>query len=222
MSYTPINKNNKNYFDNNINNNDYHQSNNRIENPTRNPFFDINKNLSPNDNKFQENQIQNNTYDFPQLKFEEILKSMKKSYENYLKMGLNLNALFYAEKIFYLSLKKEEEIFSLFFPNTNLNFSNLNCTTFNINQQQHNDSNKNNCLIYKFSEELYNFAYCLYMNKEYFRCVNLIQKYNMKYYNIKFLNLLGQALYASEDYESVILNLDKDNIDFIESKIFFF
>jgi len=36
----------------------------------------------------------------------------------------------------------------------------------------------------------------------------------MTYYNQKFLNLLGQALLASEDYESVLTYLDKDDIKY--------
>jgi len=49
-----------------------------------------------------------------------------------------------------------------------------------------------------------------YLNQEYYRCINLIQKYNMAYYNIIFLNLLGQALTECEDYEGVINFLQKE------------
>jgi len=49
-----------------------------------------------------------------------------------------------------------------------------------------------------------------FLNQEYYRCINLIQKYNMTYYNIIFLNLLGQALTECEDYEGVINFLQKD------------
>lgn len=62
------------------------------------------------------------------------------------------------------------------------------------------------------SDHLFDLAQCFYLNKEYYRCVNLIQKYNLTYYNLKFLNLLGQALMSCEDYEAVITYLDKDSI----------
>jgi anaphase-promoting complex subunit 6 len=107
--------------------------------------------------------------------YEELVISMKYSITKYIEMGLYSNALFYADKIFYLSLNKD---------------------------------------LYIISDHLYDLARCFYLNKEYYRCVNLIQKYNMTYYNLKFLNLLGQALTACEDYESVISYLDKDNIQF--------
>lgn len=61
---------------------------------------------------------------------------------------------------------------------------------------------------------IYDISKCFYLNKEYYRCVNIIQKYNMVYYNIHFLNLLGQALLACEDFESVITYLDKENLTF--------
>ena len=138
-------------------------------------------------------QINENT----KVKFDDIILNMNNYINQYIYMGIYSNALFYAEKVFFLTLKREEEI------------SNL------INN---NNSNNNYNPIYQLSEQLYNFANCLFLNKEYFRCVNLIQKYNMTYYNIKFLNLLGQALFASEDYESVILYLDKPFFQFIESK----
>ena len=64
------------------------------------------------------------------------------------------------------------------------------------------------------SDNIYDLAYCLYLNKEYSRCVNLIQKYNMPYYNLKFLILLGEALFSCEDYEGVITFLEKESISF--------
>ena len=66
------------------------------------------------------------------------------------------------------------------------------------------------------------FSKCLYLNKEYSRCVNFIQKFNMIYYNLNFLILLGQALYACEDYESLINYLEKENISFETEKNFSF
>lgn len=67
------------------------------------------------------------------------------------------------------------------------------------------------------TENIFMFAKCLYLNKEYSRCVNLIQKYNVIYYNINFLILYGQALFNCDDYESVILYLEKDPITFESS-----
>ena len=64
------------------------------------------------------------------------------------------------------------------------------------------------------SENIFTLAKCLYLNKEYSRCVNLIQKYNMVYFNLNFLILIGQALYNCEDYESLISFLEKDPITF--------
>ena len=63
-------------------------------------------------------------------------------------------------------------------------------------------------------ENIYIFAKCLFLNKEYSRCVNLIQKYNVIYNNINFLILYGQALFNCEDYDSVISYLEKDSITF--------
>ena len=59
-------------------------------------------------------------------------------------------------------------------------------------------------------ENIYLLAKCLFLNKEYSRCVNLIQKYNVVYYNLNFLILYGQALFNCDDYDSVILYLEKD------------
>lgn len=73
-----------------------------------------------------------------------------------------------------------------------------------------------------YSESIYMFSKCLYLNKEYSRCVNFIQKFNMVYYNLNFLILLGQALYACEDYESLISYLEKENISFETEKNFSF
>ena len=72
--------------------------------------------------------------------------------------------------------------------------------------------------INSISDNIYMFAKCLFLNKEYSRCVNLIQKYNVIYYNINFLILYGQALFNCDDYDSVILYLEKDPITF-ESQI---
>ena len=72
--------------------------------------------------------------------------------------------------------------------------------------------------INSISDNIYMFAKCLFLNKEYSRCVNLIQKYNVIYYNINFLILYGQALFNCDDYDSVILYLEKDSINF-ESQI---
>lgn len=104
---------------------------------------------------------------------DESVNFMKNLIVQYKNIGLYSNALFYADKIFFLSLNKD---------------------------------------LSTISEHLYELSHCFYLNKEYFRCVNLIQKYNMTYYNLKFLNLLGQALMSCEDYDSVITYLDKDNL----------
>ena len=71
--------------------------------------------------------------------------------------------------------------------------------------------------ISSISENIFILAKCLFLNKEYSRCVNLIQKYNVIYYNINFLILYGQALFNCDDYDSIILYLEKDSITF-ESK----
>jgi tetratricopeptide (TPR) repeat protein len=113
------------------------------------------------------------------IHLDEVILDMRKQMQNYINTGLYSNALFYADKIFYLSLNKDLSI---------------------------------------ISEFLYDLAQCLYFHKEYYRCVNLIQKYNMSYYSLKYLNLLGMALLACEDYEAVITYLDKDNIT-IESNV---
>ena len=76
--------------------------------------------------------------------------------------------------------------------------------------------------INSYSESIYMFSKCLYLNKEYSRCVNFFQKFNMIYYNLNFLILLGQALYACEDYESLINYLEKENISFETEKNFSF
>ena len=66
--------------------------------------------------------------------------------------------------------------------------------------------------INSISDNIYMLAKCLFLNKEYSRCVNLIQKYNVIYYNINFLILYGQALFNCDDYDGVILYLEKDSI----------
>ena len=68
--------------------------------------------------------------------------------------------------------------------------------------------------INSVSDNIYTLAKCFFLNKEYSRCVNLIQKYNVIYYNINFLILYGQALFNCDDYDSVILYLEKDPINF--------
>jgi hypothetical protein len=184
----------------NLNNhNNFFQNNNSNKNNIFNNLIssDINqkKYIDPNLQKMEPNEYQ--LIENPKVKFDDIISNMNNYINQYIYMGFFQNALFYAEKVFFLTLKREEEVVNL------------------INM---NNPNSNYNPIYQLNEQLYNFANCLFLNKEYFRCVNLIQKYNMTYYNIKFLNLLGQALFASEDYESVIQNLDKQNIEFIESK----
>ena len=86
---------------------------------------------------------------------------------------------------------------------TNALFYAEKCLNFSLN---HNIEN--------VSENIYDLAHCLYLNNEYSRCVNLIQKYNMTYYNLNFLILLGQALFKCEDFESLISILEKDPITF--------
>ena len=41
--------------------------------------------------------------------------------------------------------------------------------------------------VNSISDNIFMLAKCLFLNKEYSRCVNLIQKYNVVYYNINFL-----------------------------------
>lgn len=82
------------------------------------------------------------------------------------------------------------------------------CFYFSINQN-----------ITLASSNIFELAKCLFLNKEYSRCVNLIQKYSLTYYNLNFLLLLGQALYACEDYDSVISFLEKEPLDFDEKTI---
>jgi len=187
----------------NISNNNkfYGKNNNQTNNIFNNLISsDINKKkhlIDPNLDKTENSEYQLN--ENPKVKFDEIIANMNNYINQNIYMGFYQNALFYAEKVFFLTLKREEEIANL------INLNNPNC---NYNP------------IYQLNEQLYNLAHCLFLNKEYFRCVNMIQKYNMAYYNIKFLNLLGQALFASEDYDSVIQHLDKQNIEFIESKFY--
>lgn len=184
--------NNNNFFQNNNGNNN---NKNNIYNNLISSDINQNKYNDANLNKTENSEF-NQLTENPKVKFDEIIENMNNYVNQYIYMGFYQNALFYAEKVFFLTSKREEEIANLIYLN------NPNC---NYNP------------VYQLNEQLYNFANCLFLNKEYFRCVNLIQKYNMTYYNIKFLNLLGQALFASEDYESVIQNLDKQNIEFIES-----
>lgn len=197
-----------------------------IMNNTGNPIFGNNTNITNNNNNNHNNknsifhnfinssELNQNKFnnfnaikpDMPnsscnydensRVKFDEIISNMNNYIDQYIKFGLYSNALFYSEKVFFLTLKREEEIISNLGRNYNP--------------------------IYKLSEQLFNFANCLFFNKEYFRCVNLIQKNNMTYFNIKYLNLIGQALFASEDYESVIQYLDKTSFQFIESILIFF
>ena len=63
------------------------------------------------------------------------------------------------------------------------------------------------------------FLLTFFLNKEYSRCVNLIQKYNVIYYNINFLILYGQALFNCDDYDGVILYLEKESISFESQSI---
>lgn len=112
------------------------------------------------------------------ITLDESLNYMRNLIKENISLGMYVNALFYADKILYLSPNKD---------------------------------------IYVISDHLYDLARCFYLNKEYYRCVNLIQKYNMTYYNMKFLNLLGQALIASEDFESVITYLERDSLQFDNS-----
>jgi anaphase-promoting complex subunit 6 len=111
---------------------------------------------------------QNNPIDL-----DDVITDMRRQMHQYINTGLYSNALFYANKVFYLSLSKD---------------------------------------LITISDYLYDLANCFYLNKEYYRCVNLIQKYNMAYYSLKFLNLLGMAFLACEDYEAVITYLDKENL----------
>ncbi len=198
-------KNNSNFLIENINQNNDNTKNNSFF-PNKNYIFnnlinsnDLNQNKlveqTLNKTEISEYQINEN-----KVKFEEIIANMSNYMNQYIYMGFFQNALFYAEKIFFLTLKREEAIG---------NFISINNPNLLYNP------------IYQLNEQLYNFANCLYLNKEYFRCVNLIQKYNMTYYNIKFLILLGQALFASEDYESLIQFLDKPSFEFIESNLKF-
>jgi len=199
-------KNNSNFlYENNPNEyNTMNINNNNNFFPLKNNIFnnlmnsdDINKKkyTDPNINKTENSEYQlidNN----PKVRFDDIISNMNNYINQYNYMGFYQNALFYSEKVFFLTLKREEEIANLI---------------------KINNPNSNFNPIYQLHEQLYNLANSLFLNKEFFRCVNLIQKYNMTYFNIKFLNLLGQALFASEDYESVIQYLDKQNIEFIES-----
>ena len=73
--------------------------------------------------------------------------------------------------------------------------------------------------INSISDNIYMLAKCLFLNKEYSRCVNLIQKYNVIYYNINFLILYGQALFNCDDYDGVILYLEKESISFESQSI---
>ena len=73
--------------------------------------------------------------------------------------------------------------------------------------------------INSISDNIYMLAKCLFLNKEYSRCVNLIQKYNVIYYNINFLILYGQALFNCDDYDGVILYLEKEPISFESQNI---
>ena len=68
--------------------------------------------------------------------------------------------------------------------------------------------------VNSISDNIFMLGKCLFLNKEYSRCVNLIQKYNVIYYNINFLILYGQALFNCDDYDSVILYLEKEPINF--------
>ena len=56
------------------------------------------------------------------------------------------------------------------------------------------------------SENIFTLAKCLYLNKEYSRCVNLIQKYNMVYFNLNFLILIGKAYEMQENKQPAIRN----------------
>ena len=64
------------------------------------------------------------------------------------------------------------------------------------------------------SDCIFDLANCLYFNKEYSRCVDLIQRANLVYNSQSFLILYGQSLLACEDYETIMNSLDKESIDY--------
>lgn len=234
----------KKFYGNNYNNN--------IENTSKHPQFNIQDNFSPDNNiplgsignENNKNNNNNNNLaedcnnndktlnsqaqeeNFTNVRFEDIMKKMNKNIEYYSKMGLWKNALFYAEKVFDFTLKKEEEIYNIMnppiehkFPDKFKIFEDCSKSPFYVPDYE---APWGSGFIHHYSDELYNFAMCLFRNNEPYRCKNLIEKFEMRQYNMKFLILYGQALYECGEYENIVEVLDDDDMVFIEdSKIIF-
>lgn len=61
-----------------------------------------------------------------------------------------------------------------------------------------------------FQQAIYQLAYCYLMNKEYLRCVELLEKYDLVYQTLKFRLLTAQALFNSNNTQACIKVLEKE------------
>jgi hypothetical protein len=59
-------------------------------------------------------------------------------------------------------------------------------------------------------QAVYDLGYCYLLNKEYLRCVELIEKQELVYHNLKFRLLVGQALLKARNVSACIKVLEKD------------
>lgn len=59
---------------------------------------------------------------------------------------------------------------------------------------------------------VYDLANCYFLNKEYLRCVQLIEKFELAFHSEKFRIIIAQALYESKNINACINVLHKDLI----------
>ena len=59
-------------------------------------------------------------------------------------------------------------------------------------------------------QAVYDLGYCYLLNKEYLRCVELLEKQDLVYFNLKFRLLVAQALLKAGKVSACIKVLEKD------------
>ena len=70
-----------------------------------------------------------------------------------------------------------------------------------------------------FVKAVYDLGHCYLMNKEYLRCVQLIEKYELAFHSEQFRILTSQALYQAGNLNACISVLEKNLANPMENEV---
>ena len=155
-----------------------------------------------NEDQNRTHNVLNENQQQPTQSIQDLINHLKSLLATNLKNLCLDNAIFFAEKILNLTQARMNQINDVEAQNENneigenklrspdAEMANELTNVQKLNYEKHYCHNQ-------YIQSIYNLAYCFMLNKEYMRCINVIEKNDLIYSNEKFRVLTGQAYICS-------------------------